>query len=448
LTGQQSGPSQQQILKVLTNPFATPEQRSVAQFMLEKQQQQNDPLRQLQVQELQTKIDQQKNPLPDYGFETLPDGTVIRTEKRTGEAKPIYQSGAKPVVVNNRLVDPQSGKVLADFSDPKTAVVEGKVIDTTSGKVLYDGGDAGKWTKLDNGALFNEKTGEVRSAVQAGGKPGFRFNGDSIEGQALNGQMDSGRLTADQAQQIAAGKQITGPNGEILFMSPQGLVSQPANGGPPQLVSPPAAPQPNQSPTNQGIDIFAHGPAQPGVAPVASPTASPASPAPIPPDAAPQPVSTVVPHAANVPNGAIQLTGPKAANGDEKKAMTFADRMTASGNILDDIGNVGTDTKESFLEKIPLVGNMLVNDKYQQYDQARRDFINAQLRRESGAAIAPSEFDNANKQYFPQPGDSEDTIKQKAANRRLAINGMIRDGGPTYVPQPTKINGYTIEKVN
>jgi len=37
------------------------------------------------------------------------------------------------------------------------------------------------------------------------------------------------------------------------------------------------------------------------------------------------------------------------------------------------------------------------------------------LRKESGAAIAASEFDNAEKQYFPQPGDSDQVISQKRA---------------------------------
>ena len=68
-------------------------------------------------------------------------------------------------------------------------------------------------------------------------------------------------------------------------------------------------------------------------------------------------------------------------------------------------------------------------------EQAKRDFINAQLRRESGAAISPTEFDSANKQYFPTPGDSAEVIQQKAANRRAAVEAMGREGGPSYKPK-------------
>lgn len=63
----------------------------------------------------------------------------------------------------------------------------------------------------------------------------------------------------------------------------------------------------------------------------------------------------------------------------------------------------------------------------QQVDQAQRDFINATLRRESGAVISPQEFTNARKQYFVMPGDSPQVIAQKARNREIAIAGMLAE---------------------
>jgi len=62
---------------------------------------------------------------------------------------------------------------------------------------------------------------------------------------------------------------------------------------------------------------------------------------------------------------------------------------------------------------------MFKSDEYKQIEQAQRDFINATLRRESGAAIAPSEFENAQLQYFPQPGDTPEVVKQKQKNREM-----------------------------
>lgn len=75
-------------------------------------------------------------------------------------------------------------------------------------------------------------------------------------------------------------------------------------------------------------------------------------------------------------------------------------------------------------------GNKMLSTEAQKAEQAQRDFINAVLRQESGAAIAPSEFDNARKQYFPQPGDGKDVLAQKEANRKTAIEGLKVMAGP------------------
>ena len=115
-------------------------------------------------------------------------------------------------------------------------------------------------------------------------------------------------------------------------------------------------------------------------------------------------------------------------------AAGFADRMASADAILNDpkLLPAMTDPTKPALAGIPVAGNYMVGPEFQQAEQAQRDFVNAILRRESGAAIAPSEFENAKKQYFPQPGDSEAVIKQKADNRRIAIDGVVRSAGPSY----------------
>ena len=77
-----------------------------------------------------------------------------------------------------------------------------------------------------------------------------------------------------------------------------------------------------------------------------------------------------------------------------------------------------------------VAGNLALKPKTQQVEQAQRDFVNAVLRKESGAAIGASEFKNAQRQYFPQPGDSKEVIEQKAKNRRTAIQGLRVMSGP------------------
>ena len=70
------------------------------------------------------------------------------------------------------------------------------------------------------------------------------------------------------------------------------------------------------------------------------------------------------------------------------------------------------------------------NAAQQATDQARRNFVTAILRKESGAAISPSEFANEAQKYFPQPGDSDSVIRQKQNARETAIKALEIQAGP------------------
>lgn len=140
----------------------------------------------------------------------------------------------------------------------------------------------------------------------------------------------------------------------------------------------------------------------------------------------------------------------KAPTEFQGKSATFGSRAAASDQILNDLERQGVRDRgviRSVAESVPFAGNALgsvVNTlpsglggpspQQQQVDQARRDFVNAVLRQESGAAIGQSEFDNASRQYFPQPGDSPEVIAQKAANRKLVVQGFQDNAGPAGRP--------------
>jgi hypothetical protein len=70
------------------------------------------------------------------------------------------------------------------------------------------------------------------------------------------------------------------------------------------------------------------------------------------------------------------------------------------------------------------------NQAQQATDQARRNFVTAVLRKESGASISPSEFYNESQKYFPQPGDSDSVIRQKQHARETAIKSLEVQAGP------------------
>lgn len=113
----------------------------------------------------------------------------------------------------------------------------------------------------------------------------------------------------------------------------------------------------------------------------------------------------------------------------EASSMMYGGRMQMAEATLSATEGVGTDLFQSLISKIPTFGNAFVTPEFQLYDQARTNFVNAILRRESGAAIAQSEFENANKQYFPQPFDDQTTINQKRAARKLATQLMLASAG-------------------
>lgn len=130
----------------------------------------------------------------------------------------------------------------------------------------------------------------------------------------------------------------------------------------------------------------------------------------------------------------IVIGNPKPSD-TAMNAALYADRMAKSNEIITSLERAGTSYSDMAKSNVPLgIGNYLISDDYRQLDQAQRDFINATLRRESGAVISPQEFDNARKQYFPQPGDDPQTIENKRANRQTAIDGIARAAGASYKP--------------
>jgi hypothetical protein len=162
-------------------------------------------------------------------------------------------------------------------------------------------------------------------------------------------------------------------------------------------------------------------------------------------------------------------TNPYAVGGktstDQSNAALYADRMTSANKVLTDLEGInkgGAGFIGGELANSGYLPNAMMSPDRQRVIQAQRDFVNAVLRRESGAAINQSEFDNAAKQYFPQPGDSDAVIAQKRQNRETALHGFYRAAGPQYrVPQgapaqpsglapgqTTTINGVTIRRVN
>lgn len=142
------------------------------------------------------------------------------------------------------------------------------------------------------------------------------------------------------------------------------------------------------------------------------------------------------------PGGAATPNNPFAGNGKMNEAQSkdalYATRMYQANKVLSEptVSAAGGDWWERAKANLPGAGKFYNPNSadFQKFDQAQRDFINATLRRESGAVINESEFENARKQYFPQPGDSKEVLEQKRRNRIEAIKGVAMGGGQGYRP--------------
>lgn len=102
------------------------------------------------------------------------------------------------------------------------------------------------------------------------------------------------------------------------------------------------------------------------------------------------------------------------------------------GRIAESLGSlplIGSSMERGMNTAPTLLGGP--NDQQQQYAQARRNFITAVLRKESGAAISDAEYANEEKKYFPQPGEESNPglLEQKRAARELAIQALQTQAG-------------------
>lgn len=114
----------------------------------------------------------------------------------------------------------------------------------------------------------------------------------------------------------------------------------------------------------------------------------------------------------------------------QSKALLFGARMQETGDIIEKLAAEGVNKSIPGSRAGYGVGatiNAIQPQERQRLDQAKRDFINAVLRRESGAVISDAEFANAEQQYFPQPGEGADTIGQKRRAREVATRGILAE---------------------
>jgi hypothetical protein len=124
----------------------------------------------------------------------------------------------------------------------------------------------------------------------------------------------------------------------------------------------------------------------------------------------------------------------------EKRALGFYQRAK---DAIDQLEGVYGDTGKPLHEVVGnkstagqafqrYAPNVVQPEENQLYTQAQRQFTEARLRKDSGAAIPEHEYENDRKTYFAQPGDSPVVIARKKQARDGLLNALKMESGRAY----------------
>jgi hypothetical protein len=345
------------------------------------------------------------------------------------------------------LLNPNSYEVVATGKSKETYHPPVNEFDPNSGqtlKVAYS--NLGTRKVIDTAGAY---TLDQWNAIPAEAKAKLLFDQYKFGNLSAEQLLQAGQKNAQLGQELIKLQFETGKGGP-------GPVTIPTNA---PMPNPMAAPAPVAAPV-----------AQPAVAPVTTAQAAPKAKKPYtqlnaPAPTQPEATQTDQPPAGLSPKAQQQWILENAKNKplteSQGNAAAFGLRMKESNKILNDLENQGVTNTGAIRSAVagtvgltPFVGENLAektsaamnalpsfmggpSGEQQQVDQARRNFITAVLRKESGASISPTEFSNEEKKYFPQAGDTDKVIAQKRAARDLAIQAMdIQSGNNRQAGSP------------
>lgn len=131
-----------------------------------------------------------------------------------------------------------------------------------------------------------------------------------------------------------------------------------------------------------------------------------------------------------LPDGTVVQQGGKALTEGQSKDSVYFTRASGAipkldqyGEALTQItGRIGSATEQAG-------GNAIKSREYQLAEQAGLEFLQAVLRKDTGAAITKEEQSEYGRVYLPQPFDSPELLDQKKASRARAL-AAIRLGLP------------------
>lgn len=121
----------------------------------------------------------------------------------------------------------------------------------------------------------------------------------------------------------------------------------------------------------------------------------------------------------------IQIGGTgKPLTEGQSKDTVYSTRAEGALPYIDNGETALTSKYDNTVEDIPMVGNYLTSDEYQVASSAGKEFLQALLRKDTGATIQPFEIQEYGSVYLPQPGDKPDRLKYKKEARIRALAAM------------------------
>ncbi len=131
------------------------------------------------------------------------------------------------------------------------------------------------------------------------------------------------------------------------------------------------------------------------------------------------------------PDGTItfQQGNMKPLTEGQSKDTVFSTRAEGALPIIDQFGDALTSLPETMAGGVPGVGNYMKSQEYQRAEQAGKEFLQAILRKDTGAAITAEETAEYGSVYLPRPGDAPETLAQKKISRARALEA-IKAGMP------------------
>lgn len=119
----------------------------------------------------------------------------------------------------------------------------------------------------------------------------------------------------------------------------------------------------------------------------------------------------------------VQMGGStKPLTEGQSKDTVYVTRATGALPVLDQFGEALMNPVERAVEGDPTgIARSMQSPEFQQAQQAGKEFLQAILRKDTGAAITPQETAEYGTVYLPVPGDGPEVLERKRVSRQRAV---------------------------